>query len=119
MVIVRPSLAVVHWAASGQVRQAAANLAVPACRPVAARMGTVTAGRAGDGLAVEAGSEAVLGKVTFHRGRRLAFDAVIDAGAVYPFEEFAGAVGGIAVGRGWPWPAEAAACPPSWPVALS
>ena len=56
-------------------------------------------GRAGDGLAVEVDGEAVFGKVTFHRGRRLAFDAVIDAGAADPFEEFAGAVGGIAVGR--------------------
>ena len=42
MVIVRSSLALMHRAASGQVRQAAANLAAPACRPVAGRMGTVT-----------------------------------------------------------------------------
>ncbi len=42
MAIVRPPLAVVHWAASGQVRQAAPNLASPAwrSRPLA-RMGTV------------------------------------------------------------------------------
>ena len=43
MVIVRPPLAVVHWAASGQVRQAAPNLAVPGVAlAAAARMGTVT-----------------------------------------------------------------------------
>ena len=42
MVIVRPSLAVVHRAASGQARQAAPNRAAPACRPAAGRTGTVT-----------------------------------------------------------------------------
>jgi len=42
MVIVRPPLAVVHWAASGQVRQGAQNLASPVwrSRPLA-RMGAV------------------------------------------------------------------------------
>src|SRR2546430_5605722 len=44
MVIVRPALAVVHWAASGQVAQAGPNSALPACRawPRTKRMATVT-----------------------------------------------------------------------------
>src|ERR1019366_1889218 len=57
------------------------------------------AGRAGDGLAVEVDGEAVLGEAAFHRGRRLAFDAVIEAGVVQPPDELTGAVGGIAVDR--------------------
>jgi len=41
MVIVRPPWEVVHWAASGQVRQATPNLAVPTPRPAGAPMGMV------------------------------------------------------------------------------
>ncbi len=41
MVIVRPYGAVVHCAASGQVRQAAPKLAAPAWRPLRARMAAV------------------------------------------------------------------------------
>jgi hypothetical protein len=55
------------------------------------------AGRAGDRLAAQVDGEAVLGEAAFDRGRRLAFDAVIDTGAVQPSDELAGAVGGIAV----------------------
>ncbi len=44
MVIVRPSLALA-WAASGQVRQAPANLATRGCRPEGGRMGTMTSAR--------------------------------------------------------------------------
>src|SRR6202011_1170326 len=55
--------------------------------------------RAGDGLAAEIDGEAVLREVAFHRGRRLHFDAGVDAGLFHLLEEVAGAVGGIAVAR--------------------
>jgi hypothetical protein len=71
MVMMQPSLAVVHRAASGQVRQAAPNR-VPACPPGGGPDRHGDAGRAGDRLAVQVDGEAVLGEVIFDRGRRLA-----------------------------------------------
>jgi hypothetical protein len=100
MVIVRPPLAVVHRAASGQVRQAAPNLASPGVAAAAAGPdGHGDARGAGDGLAIKIDGEAVLGEVIFHRRWRLHLDAVADAGVFHAFNQLAGAVGGIAVDR--------------------
>ena len=93
MVIVRPSLAVVHWAASGQVRQAARTWRSRRAAPAAARMGTVTPTVEVTVLPSKVDGEAVFGETAFDRGGRLVFDAV------QPFQELTGAVGGIAVDR--------------------
>jgi hypothetical protein len=88
MVMVRPSLAVVHCAASGQVAQAGPNLA---CRRAVhrhwcGRGWAVTPGRAGHGPSGQVNGEAVLGEVAFHRRGRLNFESIVDLGVVQSFQ---------------------------------
>jgi hypothetical protein len=84
-------------------RAGAARCAEPGCPGVAFVVagadGRGDAGRARDSRAIEIDDEAVPGEASFHRGRRLAFDAGVDAGALQLFEEVTGAVSGITVDR--------------------
>src|SRR5438552_2988898 len=59
--------------AAGRAELRFAGVAVAAAGPD----GHGDPSRAGDGLAVQVDGEAVLGEAAFHRGRRLALDAVI------------------------------------------
>src|SRR2546423_7753403 len=92
MVIVRPTLAVVHWAASGQVAQAGPNSALPACRawPRTKRMATVTRLGHVTGARVEVDVEPVLGELPGRGDRGLHLEPGVDAGGVEPLQDVAG-----------------------------